>query len=98
MTAGALVGAAGFYAIAKVFGSEEPEPVKETPVYTNGAATAFVKRAAPAALATISHYFPNAMQDESFVRATAHELFNLGFSRFHKFHHSLCRYSSFFCF
>jgi hypothetical protein len=39
-------------------------------------------QAAPAALATIAHHFPNAMQDEMFVHAVATELFNLGFSRY----------------
>lgn len=84
VAAGTIIGAAGFYAVAKVFGSDEDKEVVAPPapqVYSNGAATAFVKRAAPAALATISHYFPNAMQDESFVRAVANELFTLGFSR-----------------
>lgn len=41
----------------------------------------FDKKAAPAALVTIGTYFPNAVQDESFVRAAARELFSLGFSR-----------------
>ncbi|GJP40867.1 hypothetical protein CLOM_g534 [Closterium sp. NIES-68] len=49
--------------------------------YTNGAATKFVKRAAPAALATMAATFPNAMQEETFMHAVAEELRNLGFQR-----------------
>eukprot|EP00271_Cylindrocystis_brebissonii_P012105 TRINITY_DN301_c0_g1_i1.p1 TRINITY_DN301_c0_g1~~TRINITY_DN301_c0_g1_i1.p1 ORF type:complete len:407 (-),score=88.03 TRINITY_DN301_c0_g1_i1:1085-2305(-) len=78
---GLAFGAAG-YALAKMTAKEAPAaapaPVAEA---MNGAAAVIQKRAAPSALATISHYFPNAMQDENFVRAVAKELFNLGFSR-----------------
>lgn len=40
-----------------------------------------VTEAAPAAMRTIAHYFPNSMQDEAFVDAVANELFKLGFSK-----------------
>lgn len=40
-----------------------------------------VKKAAPAALATIAANFPNAMEHESFIRACARELQNLGFTQ-----------------
>lgn len=40
------------------------------------------KSAAPAALSTMSSTFPNAIQEEAFVKAVAAELFNLGFKRY----------------
>eukprot|EP00271_Cylindrocystis_brebissonii_P012106 TRINITY_DN301_c0_g2_i1.p1 TRINITY_DN301_c0_g2~~TRINITY_DN301_c0_g2_i1.p1 ORF type:complete len:398 (-),score=56.05 TRINITY_DN301_c0_g2_i1:629-1822(-) len=78
--AGVVAGALGAALVSKLTSKEpsvqEPEAAPPpAPVFSSP------KKAAPAALATISHYFPNAMQDESFVRATAQELFNLGFSR-----------------
>eukprot|EP00271_Cylindrocystis_brebissonii_P006540 TRINITY_DN19318_c0_g1_i1.p1 TRINITY_DN19318_c0_g1~~TRINITY_DN19318_c0_g1_i1.p1 ORF type:complete len:308 (-),score=56.44 TRINITY_DN19318_c0_g1_i1:482-1405(-) len=39
------------------------------------------KQAAPAAVATIKEHFPNALQDELFIRACGLELFKLGFGR-----------------
>lgn len=36
-------------------------------------------QAAPAAIATMAATFPNAMQEDNFIRAVAAELFNLGF-------------------
>jgi len=38
-----------------------------------------VLQAAPAAIATMAATFPNAMQEDNFIRAVAAELFNLGF-------------------
>eukprot|EP00271_Cylindrocystis_brebissonii_P012108 TRINITY_DN301_c0_g3_i2.p1 TRINITY_DN301_c0_g3~~TRINITY_DN301_c0_g3_i2.p1 ORF type:complete len:390 (-),score=70.75 TRINITY_DN301_c0_g3_i2:1229-2398(-) len=79
--AGLLLGAAAYAGFSKVFAGA-PSPAAAVAAAAPAAPKVpFVKKAAAPALATISHYFPNAMQDESFVRATAQELFNLGFSR-----------------
>lgn len=59
--------------------STESIPVVVSP--ENGALVPRVKRAAPAALATMAATFPNSMQEEVFVKAVAAELFNLGFRR-----------------
>ena len=39
------------------------------------------EQASPAALATMAATFPNAMQEETFMKAVAEELKNLGFKR-----------------
>ncbi|CAI5537342.1 unnamed protein product [Closterium sp. Naga37s-1] len=51
------------------------------PVTFDGGYVPRAKRAAPAALATMAATFPNAMQEETFMRAVAAELYNLGFKR-----------------
>ncbi|GJP53616.1 hypothetical protein CLOM_g12770 [Closterium sp. NIES-68] len=51
------------------------------PVTFDGGYVPRAKRAAPAALATMAATFPNAMQEETFMKAVAAELFNLGFRR-----------------
>ncbi|CAI7775327.1 unnamed protein product [Closterium sp. NIES-54] len=88
--AAGLLGGATFALLSKK-AAPPAKPAPPTPAvvaaaavtssYTNGAATKFVKRAAPAALATMAATFPNAMQEETFMKAVAEELRNLGFNR-----------------
>ena len=46
-----------------------------------GCALKYHEQASPAALATMAATFPNAMQEETFMKAVAEELKNLGFKR-----------------
>eukprot|EP00270_Netrium_digitus_P006935 TRINITY_DN19_c0_g1_i9.p1 TRINITY_DN19_c0_g1~~TRINITY_DN19_c0_g1_i9.p1 ORF type:complete len:430 (+),score=106.04 TRINITY_DN19_c0_g1_i9:84-1292(+) len=75
---GALLGAAAFAVYEKAF-KPAPKAASTEPVVS--AVVSRATRAAPAALATMAATFPNAMQERNFIKATAAELFNLGFKR-----------------
>ena len=77
------VGVLGGAAAALIQGGGSSAAVESVPtvVSENGAVVPRVKRAAPAALATMAATFPNSMQEEVFMKAVAAELFNLGFRR-----------------
>eukprot|EP00270_Netrium_digitus_P012417 TRINITY_DN402_c0_g1_i1.p1 TRINITY_DN402_c0_g1~~TRINITY_DN402_c0_g1_i1.p1 ORF type:complete len:402 (-),score=77.18 TRINITY_DN402_c0_g1_i1:156-1361(-) len=79
--AGVAVGAAAYALYEKLTSKPVVAPVPVLSEPSNGAVVPRAKRAAPAALATMAATFPNAMQEENFIKAVAQELFNLGFKR-----------------
>jgi hypothetical protein len=80
----ALLGAGVVAGSALAFLSKPGAPSASSPLLAesqNGAASYLTKRAADAAIATMASTFPNAMQEENFMRALAAELYNLGFRK-----------------
>jgi hypothetical protein len=86
--AGAL-GAAAYFVVKKIVAPNSPAPSAPSSSYAPSTTPYTIvppyipraKSAAPAALATMAGTFPNAIQEEAFIKAVAAELSNLGFKR-----------------